>query len=117
MVSSLNDIIRKADFTSEEDSRAVVFICANHPSFDLPFALLTRYPVFETYSEYWEKGAGIIRRNTGLLDEIRRQAPDAVPAAEVAKEAVTRGERVRFQKKAIKKYLKSYPVKKSVLKN
>lgn len=110
MVKELNRIIGSKDFTSGEDTRKLVFICANHRDFELPFALLTHYPVFETYAEYWEKGREIIRRNTDLLDELLRPVKEE-PVPELPGEKLSRTTRLALQKKAIRKYLKHYPVK------
>lgn len=109
MVNDLNKIIDNKDFSSGEDTRSLVFICANNQDFDLPFALLTRYPVFETYAEYWEKGEEVIRRNTGVLEELFRPVPED-PVLSFSGEKLTRAVRMSFQKKAIKKYLKHHPV-------
>lgn len=109
MVKDLNKIIDNKDFTSEEDTRGLVFICANNQDFELPFALLTHYPVFDTYAEYWEKGQEIIRRNTELLDELFRPVPEG-PALSFPADGLSRAARMSFQKKAIKKYLKHHPV-------
>lgn len=97
------------DFSSEEDTRSLVFICANNPDFELPFVLLTRYPVFETYSEYWEKGEEIIRKNTELVEALFRPVPED-PEWPLPAERLTRAARMSLQKKAIKKYLKHHPL-------
>ncbi len=107
MVKELNKIIDNSDFTSEEDTRGLVFICANNQGFELPFALLTHYPVFDTYAEYWEKGQEIIRRNTGLLDEVFRPVPED-PVLSFPTGGLSRAARMSLQKKAIKKYLKHH---------
>jgi len=109
MVKDLNKIIENKDFNSEEDTRNLVFICANNQDFDLPFALLTRYPVFDTYAEYWEKGEEVIRKNTELLDELFRPVPED-PVLSFPGEKLTRAARMSFQKKAIKKYLRHHPL-------
>lgn len=109
MVKDLNKIIGNKDFSSEEDTRSLVFICANNPNFELPFVLLTRYPVFDTYAEYWEKGQEIIRKNTELLEELFRPVPEG-PILSFPEERLTRAARMSLQKKAIKKYLKHHPV-------
>lgn len=109
MVKELNKIIDNSDFTSEEDTRGLVFICANNRDFELPFALLTHYPVFETYAEYWEKGQEIIRRNTELLNELFRPVPED-PVLTFPGEKLSRTARMSLQKKAIKKYLRHHVV-------
>ncbi len=108
MVNDFNQIIENGDFTSEEDMRGLVFICANNPDFELPFVLLTRYSVLETYAEYWEKGREIIRKNALLLEEVDRNAAE-LPVLSFTGERLSRAARLSFQKKAIKKYLKRYP--------
>lgn len=110
MVNDLNKIIDNKDFASEEDTRGLVFICANQQDFELPFALLTRYPVFDTYAEYWEKGAEVIRKNTELLEELFRPVPEG-SLLSFPGERPTRAARMSFQKKAVKKYLKHHPLK------
>lgn len=111
MVKEFSKIIERKDFSSEEDTRGLVFICANNHHFELPFALLTHYPVFDTYAEYWEKGEEIIRRNTELLEELFRPVPED-PVLSFPGEKLTRAARMSLQKKAIKKYLKRYPPEK-----
>ncbi|MBX2951027.1 MAG: hypothetical protein KF870_00885 [Leadbetterella sp.] len=110
MVKELNKILESEDFSSGEDTRSLVFICANNQDFDLPFALLTHYPVFETYAEYWEKGHEIIRRNTELLNEVFRPVPEE-PVLSFSVEKLTPAARMSLQRKVIKKYLKRHPVK------
>ena len=111
MVADLNQIIDNKDFSSEEDSKSLVFICANNHDLDVPFALLSDYPVFEAYAEYWEKSKAILAKNKELLDELYRPVPEAViPVSD--KEKLSRSSKLILQKKAIKKYLKNYPTEK-----
>ncbi len=108
MVADLNKIIDNKDFSSQEDSKSLVFICANNQDTDLPFSMLPDYPVFDSYAEYWEKGRLVLKKNKELLDELYRPVPEIViPNSE--KEKLSRSAKLILQKKAIKKYLKNYP--------
>jgi hypothetical protein len=111
MVADLNQIIDNKDFSSEEDSKSLVFICANNQDLDVPFALLADYPVFDAYAEYWEKSKAILKKNKELLDELYRPVPETVISVS-DKEKLSRASKLILQKKAIKKYLKNYPTEK-----
>lgn len=109
MVKDLYSIITRQDFESEEDTRSLVFICANHPEYSLPFAALTRYPVLETYAEYWEKGNAVQQENARILEVL---FPKDKP--EEHQEKVILNGRLALQKKFIKKYLKNHPVSEKI---
>lgn len=111
MVIELNNLIERKDYTSEEDSKNLVYICANNPDFELVYALLVNYIVFESYAEYWEKGRDIIKRNSELLDELYRKPNQiALRSIKKTKERLSKSNLLSLQKKAIKKYLKKHPI-------
>jgi hypothetical protein len=105
MVKNVSQIVKDLDFSSEEDTRSLVFHCANHPEYDMPFALLTRYPVLDTYADYWQKGEAILRRSERLVEAL---FPNPEMEAEEKREPVPSAVRMALQKKCVKKYLKNH---------
>ena len=114
MVTDLNKIIDSKDFYNEQESKNLVFLCANNQDLDLPFALLTSYQVFDAYAEYWEKGRAVLEKNKELLDDLYKVVPASViPYSE--KNTLSKYSRLKLQKKGVKKYLEDYPLKEKLI--
>lgn len=105
MVKNIRQIVVDQDYTSEEDTRSLVFHCANHPEFEMPFALLTRYPVLDTYADYWQKGEAVLARNEALVLSL---FPKQEVAVEEKPETLSGPVRLALQKKCVRKYLKNH---------
>lgn len=105
MVKNISQIVTSKEFTSDEDTRSLVYHCANHPEYDMPFALLTRYPVLDTYADYWQKGEEVLKRNANLVNSLFHKEE---VRAEEKPEPVVASLRLALQKKCIRKYLKNH---------